>query len=114
MLTSIVIEEYKVDVINTKLGPEEITRDIPNVREEILASLDKHGIAICGSRVKGGDILVGKVAPKGEKELTAEERLLKILTKKPIQSSQEEIINNPRSRSAKLRAVIKIWQKFLI
>ncbi|OGK66434.1 DNA-directed RNA polymerase subunit beta [Candidatus Roizmanbacteria bacterium RIFOXYB2_FULL_41_10] len=79
LLTSVVIEEYKVDVVNTKLGPEEITRDIPNVREEVLASLDKHGIAIIGSRVKGGDILVGKVAPKGEKELTAEERLLKAI-----------------------------------
>ena len=67
------------EVIDTKLGPEELTRDIPNVREEILQNLDKDGLVTIGTEVKGGDVLVGKVAPKGEKELTAEERLLRAI-----------------------------------
>jgi len=99
LLTSVVIEEYKVDVVNTKLGPEEITRDIPNVREEILASLDKQGVAIIGSRVKGGDILVGKVAPKGEKELTAEERLLKAIFGEKAKDVQDTSLTVPYGKS---------------
>jgi DNA-directed RNA polymerase subunit beta len=99
LLTSVVIEEYKVDVVNTKLGPEEITRDIPNVREEVLASLDKHGVAVIGSRVKGGDILVGKVAPKGEKELTAEERLLKAIFGEKAKDVQDTSLTIPYGKS---------------
>jgi len=99
LLTSVVIEEYKVDVVNTKLGPEEITRDIPNVREEVLASLDRHGIAIIGSRIKGGDILVGKVAPKGEKELTAEERLLKAIFGEKAKDVQDTSLTIPYGKS---------------
>ena len=79
LLTSISSEEFTADVVDTKLGPEELTRDIPNVREEVLANLDKDGLIIIGTEVKGGDILVGKVAPKGEKELSAEERLLRAI-----------------------------------
>lgn len=79
ILTSITIEEFIADLVDTKLGPEELTRDIPNVREEVLANLDKEGLINIGTEVKGGDILVGKVAPKGEKELTAEERLLRAI-----------------------------------
>ena len=79
LFTSISMEEFVADLVDTKLGPEELTRDIPNVREEVLANLDKEGLIIIGSEVKGGDILVGKVAPKGEKELTAEERLLRAI-----------------------------------
>ncbi|MGB9883056.1 MAG: DNA-directed RNA polymerase subunit beta [Microgenomates group bacterium] len=79
VLTSITMEEFVADVVDTKLGPEELTRDIPNVREEVLANLDKDGLINIGTEVKGGDILVGKVAPKGEKELTAEERLLRAI-----------------------------------
>lgn len=79
VFTSITIEEFVADVVDTKLGPEELTRDIPNVREEVLANLDKEGYVIEGTSVKGGDILVGKVAPKGERELTAEERLLRAI-----------------------------------
>ncbi|MEX1052377.1 MAG: DNA-directed RNA polymerase subunit beta [Patescibacteria group bacterium] len=79
VLTSISSEEFLVDVVDTKLGPEELTRDIPNVREEVLQNLDKDGIVVMGTEVKGGDILVGKVAPKGEKELSAEERLLRAI-----------------------------------
>ena len=79
VLSSITMEEFIADVIDTKLGPEELTRDIPNVREEILQNLDKEGLVTIGTEVKGGDVLVGKVAPKGEKELTAEERLLRAI-----------------------------------
>lgn len=79
VFTSITIEEFIADLVDTKLGPEELTRDIPNVREEVLANLDKNGLINIGTEVKGGDILVGKVAPKGEKELTAEERLLRAI-----------------------------------
>ncbi len=79
VLTSISSEEFIADVIDTKLGPEELTRDIPNVREEVLQNLDKDGLVVVGTEIKGGDILVGKVAPKGEKELSAEERLLRAI-----------------------------------
>ncbi len=79
VLSSITMEEFIADVIDTKLGPEELTRDIPNVREEILQNLDKEGLVTIGTEVEGGNILIGKVAPKGEKELTAEERLLRAI-----------------------------------
>jgi len=79
VLTSITSEEFTADLVDTKLGPEELTRDIPNVREEVLQNLDKEGLVIIGTEIKSGDILVGKVAPKGEKELTAEERLLRAI-----------------------------------
>lgn len=79
ILTSISSEEFTADLVETKLGPEELTRDIPNVREEVLQNLDKNGLITIGSEVKEGDILVGKVAPKGERELTAEERLLRAI-----------------------------------
>ncbi len=78
-LTSVHIEKYEATVVDTKLGPEETTRDIPNVAEEDLANLDEEGIVVVGSEVKPGDILVGKIAPKGETELTAEERLLRAI-----------------------------------
>ena len=77
--TSIHIEEYECDARDTKLGPEEITRDIPNVGEEVLKNLDERGIIRVGAEVRPGDILVGKVTPKGETELTAEERLLRAI-----------------------------------
>ena len=79
VLTSIHIEEHEVDARDTKLGPEEITRDIPNVSEEGLADLDERGIIRIGAEVTTGDILVGKVTPKGETELTPEERLLRAI-----------------------------------
>ena len=77
--TSINIEEYEADARDTKLGPEEITRDIPNVGEDALRDLDERGIIRIGAEVRAGDILVGKVTPKGETELTAEERLLRAI-----------------------------------
>lgn len=79
VLTSIHIEEYEVDARETKLGEEEITRDIPNVSEESLSDLDERGIIRIGAEVTAGDILVGKVTPKGETELTSEERLLRAI-----------------------------------
>lgn len=79
VLTSIHIEEYEAEARDTKLGPEEITRDIPNVGEDALKDLDERGIVRIGAEVKSGDILVGKVTPKGETELTAEERLLRAI-----------------------------------
>ncbi|GAA1374423.1 MAG TPA: DNA-directed RNA polymerase subunit beta [Candidatus Luteococcus avicola] len=79
VLTSIHIEEHEVDARDTKLGPEEITRDIPNVSEDMLANLDERGIIRIGAEVGTGDILVGKVTPKGETELTPEERLLRAI-----------------------------------
>lgn len=79
VLTSIHIEEYEIDVVETKLGPEELTRDIPNVSEDALANLDEQGIIRIGAEVGPNDILIGKVQPKGETELTAEERLLRAI-----------------------------------
>jgi DNA-directed RNA polymerase subunit beta len=79
VLTSINIEEYEAAVVDTKLGPEEMTADIPNVGEEDLLHLDERGIVMVGAEVGPGDILVGKIAPKGESELTAEERLLRAI-----------------------------------
>lgn len=79
LLTSIHIEEYECEVVDTKLGPEELTRDIPNVGEADLANLDEGGIVVIGAEVGPNDILVGKIAPKGETELSAEERLLRAI-----------------------------------
>ncbi|OGM29150.1 DNA-directed RNA polymerase subunit beta [Candidatus Woesebacteria bacterium RIFCSPHIGHO2_02_FULL_42_20] len=79
LLTSIHIEEYSADVVETKLGPEELTRDIPNVAEAELANLAEDGIIVVGAEVGPNDILVGKIAPKGETELTSEERLLRAI-----------------------------------
>ena len=77
--TSVHIEEYEAESRDTKLGPEEITRDVPGVGEDALKDLDERGIIRIGAEVRAGDILVGKVTPKGETELTAEERLLRAI-----------------------------------
>ena len=79
LFTSVSIEEYEAQVVDTKLGPEELTRDIPNVSEQDLANLAEDGIVVVGSEVGPNDILVGKIAPKGETELSAEERLLRAI-----------------------------------
>ena len=79
VFTSIHIEEFETEARDTKLGPEEITRDIPNVGEDALKDLDERGIIRVGAEVTAGDILVGKVTPKGETDLTAEERLLRAI-----------------------------------
>jgi DNA-directed RNA polymerase subunit beta len=79
ILSSVVINEYEAKIMDTKLGPEELTRDIPNVGETELANLGEDGVVVIGSQVEPNDILVGKIAPKGETELTAEERLLRAI-----------------------------------
>ena len=78
-LTSVNIKDYSVEVRETKLGPEIVTRDIPNVSEDSLRHLDEDGIVQIGSEVKAGDVLVGKITPKGEQELSSEERLLRAI-----------------------------------
>ena len=87
--TSIHIEKYEVDARDTKLGPEEITRDIPNVGEEGLRNLDERGIIYVGAEVGPQDILVGKITPKGETELTAEEKLLRAIAHADLLQSDE-------------------------
>ena len=98
-LTSIHIEEHEVDARDTKLGPEEITRDIPNVSEEMLADLDERGIIRIGAEVTTGDILVGKVTPKGETELTPEERLLRAIFGEKAREVRDTSMKVPHGES---------------
>ncbi len=99
VLTSIHIEEHEVDARDTKLGPEEITRDIPNVGEEMLADLDERGIIRIGAEVTTGDILVGKVTPKGETELTPEERLLRAIFGEKAREVRDTSMKVPHGES---------------
>ncbi|MGH9302454.1 MAG: DNA-directed RNA polymerase subunit beta, partial [Acidimicrobiales bacterium] len=102
VLTSIHIEEHEVDARDTKLGPEEITRDIPNLSEEILADLDDRGIIRVGAEVDGGDVLVGKVTPKGETELTPEERLLRAIFGEKAREVRDTSLKVPHGESGKV------------
>jgi DNA-directed RNA polymerase subunit beta len=102
VLTSIHIEEYEVDARDTKLGAEEITRDIPNVSEEVLADLDERGIIRIGADVVPGDILVGKVTPKGETELTPEERLLRAIFGEKAREVRDTSLKVPHGESGKV------------
>jgi DNA-directed RNA polymerase subunit beta len=97
--TSIHIEEYEVEARDTKLGPEEITRDIPNVGEDALKDLDERGIIRIGAEVRSGDILVGKVTPKGETELTAEERLLRAIFGEKAREVRDTSLRVPHGES---------------
>ncbi|WP_313405625.1 DNA-directed RNA polymerase subunit beta [Aeromicrobium sp.] len=99
LLTSIHIEEHEVDARDTKLGPEEITRDVPNVSEETLANLDERGIIRIGAEVGNGDILVGKVTPKGETELTPEERLLRAIFGEKAREVRDTSLKVPHGES---------------
>jgi DNA-directed RNA polymerase subunit beta len=99
VFTSIHIEEYECDARDTKLGPEEITRDIPNVGEEALKDLDERGIIRIGAEVRPGDILVGKVTPKGETELTAEERLLRAIFGEKAREVRDTSLRVPHGES---------------
>ena len=99
VLSSIHIEEHEVDARDTKLGPEEITRDIPNVSEEVLADLDERGIIRIGAEVTAGDILVGKVTPKGETELTPEERLLRAIFGEKAREVRDTSLKVPHGES---------------
>ncbi len=99
VFTSIHIEEYDCDARDTKLGPEEITRDIPNVSEEALKDLDEMGIIRIGAEVRPGDILVGKVTPKGENELSAEERLIRAIFAEKAREVRDSSLRVPHGES---------------
>jgi DNA-directed RNA polymerase subunit beta len=105
VLSSIHIEEHEVDARDTKLGPEEITRDIPNVSEDVLADLDDRGIIRIGAEVTTGDILVGKVTPKGETELTPEERLLRAIFGEKAREVRDTSLKVPHGESGKVIGV---------
>ncbi len=107
MLTSIHIEEYEVEARDTKLGPEEITREIPNVGEDILAHLDEDGIIRIGAEVFPGDVLVGKVTPKGETELTAEERLLRAIFGEKAREVRDTSLKVPHGENGRVISVHK-------
>jgi DNA-directed RNA polymerase subunit beta len=105
VLSSIHIEEHEVDARDTKLGPEEITRDIPNVSDEVLADLDERGIIRIGAEVVNGDILVGKVTPKGETELTPEERLLRAIFGEKAREVRDTSLKVPHGEEGKVIGV---------
>ncbi|MET8870641.1 DNA-directed RNA polymerase subunit beta, partial [Nocardia sp. NPDC004604] len=102
VLTSIHIEEHETDARDTKLGAEEITRDIPNISDEVLADLDERGIVRVGAEVRDGDILVGKVTPKGETELTPEERLLRAIFGEKAREVRDTSLKVPHGQSGKV------------
>ena len=105
VFTSIHIEEYDCDARDTKLGKEEITREIPNVSEEALKDLDERGIIRIGAEVRPGDILVGKVTPKGETELTAEERLLRAIFGEKAREVRDSSLRVPHGEAGKIVSV---------
>jgi DNA-directed RNA polymerase subunit beta len=102
MLSSIHISKQEVEARQTKLGPEEITRDIPNVGEEVLANLDERGIIRIGAEVKPGDVLVGKITPKGETELTAEEKLLRAIFGEKAREVRDSSLKVPHGEYGKV------------
>jgi DNA-directed RNA polymerase subunit beta len=105
LFTSIHIEEYELEARDTKLGPEEITRDIPNIAEDALRDLDERGIVRIGAEVRAGDILVGKVTPKGETELTAEERLLRAIFGEKAREVRDTSLKVPHGEKGKVVGV---------
>ena len=105
VLSSIHIEEHEVDARDTKLGPEEITRDIPNVSDEVLADLDERGIIRIGAEVVPGDVLVGKVTPKGETELTPEERLLRAIFGEKAREVRDTSLKVPHGEQGRVIGV---------
>ena len=110
VFTSIHIEEYESDARDTKLGPEEITRDIPNVGDEVLKDLDERGIIRIGAEVRPGDILVGKVTPKGETELTAEERLLRAIFGEKAREVRDTSLRVPHGESG-IVVDVKVFER---
>lgn len=111
VLTSIHISDYQTSVQETKLGPEEITRDIPNVSEESLRNLDEDGIVAVGSKVKSGDILVGKVAPKGEMDLTSEERLLRAIFGEKAKDVRDTSLYMPHGEHGVVIGIKRVTKK---
>lgn len=110
LLTSIHIEKHSIEVRDTKLGPEIITRDIPNVGEEALADLDENGIVRIGAEVEAGDILVGKITPKGETELSAEEKLLRAIFGEKAKDVMDTSLRLPHGEYGKV-VEVKLFQK---
>jgi DNA-directed RNA polymerase subunit beta len=110
VLSSIHIEEHEVDARDTKLGAEEITRDIPNVSEDVLADLDERGIIRIGAEVRDGDLLVGKVTPKGETELTPEERLLRAIFGEKAREVRDTSLKVPHGETGTIIGV-KVFDK---
>jgi len=112
LFTSIQIEKHEIESRDTKLGPEEITRDIPNVGEEALKDLDEEGIVYIGAEVRPGDILVGKITPKGETELTAEERLLRAIfgeKAREVKDSSLRLPHGERGKVVEIREFRREW-----
>ncbi len=109
--TSVHIEEYELESRDTKLGPEEITRDIPNVGDDALKDLDEYGIIRIGAEVRSGDILVGKVTPKGETELTAEERLLRAIFGEKAREVRDNSLRVPHGESGVVVDVKKFYRE---
>src|SRR5271165_2873852 len=110
LFTSIHIEKHEVDARDTKLGPEEITRDIPNVGEEGLRNLDERGIIYIGAEVGPGDILVGKITPKGETELTAEEKLLRAIFGEKAREVKDTSLRVPHGERGKI-VEVKVFSR---
>src|SRR5476651_1344431 len=109
--TSIHIEEYECEARDTKLGPEEITRDIPNIGEDMLKDLDEEGIIRIGAEVRPEDILVGKVAPKGQGELTAEERLIIAIFGKRAEETRDVSLRVPHGNGGRV-VDVKVFSRF--
>ena len=110
VFTSIHIEEYECDARDTKLGPEEITRDIPNIGDNAIKDLDERGIIRIGAEVRPGDILVGKVTPKGETELTAEEKLLRAIFGEKAREVRDTSLRVPHGEAGKI-VNIKVFSR---
>jgi len=110
LLSSIHIEKYSMEVRDTKLGPELLTRDIPNVSEEALSNLDEEGVILVGAEVNSGDILVGKISPKGETELTAEEKLLRAIFGEKAKDVRDSSLRLPHGERGKIVGV-KLFSK---
>ncbi len=110
VFTSIHIEKYSIEIRDTKLGPELVTRDIPNVSEEALANLDEQGIVLIGAEVSAGDILVGKISPKGETELSAEEKLLRAIFGEKAKDVKDTSLRLPHGEYGRIVG-IKIFSK---
>ena len=109
--SSMHIEEYEIDARETKLGPEEITRDIPNVGEDMLRNLDDTGIIRIGAEVNSGDILVGKVTPKGESDQTPEEKLLRAIFGEKAREVRDNSLKLPHGSRGKVVAVKQMERK---
>ncbi|MBU1110392.1 DNA-directed RNA polymerase subunit beta [Patescibacteria group bacterium] len=111
LLTSIHVKAYEAQVMETKLGPEEITADIPNVSAESLRNLDESGVVVIGSRVSPGDLLVGKVAPKGELELTAEERLLRAIFGEKAREVRNTSLSMPHGEKGRVISITTLTKE---